>query len=59
VNGGWLPPGFGTPPSPPSPPPPPPAGGSTGCTMPDPFVILGGGTCVNGGWLPPGFVIGG
>jgi hypothetical protein len=21
---------------------------------PDPFVALGGGTCVNGGWLPPG-----
>jgi len=24
---------------------------------PDPFVVLGGGTCVNGGWLPPGMVI--
>ena len=29
-----------------------------GCTIPDPFVIFGGGRCVNGGWLPPG-VIGG
>jgi hypothetical protein len=25
-----------------------------GCTTPDPFVALGGGTCVNGGWFPPG-----
>src|SRR5262245_39394146 len=25
-----------------------------GCATPDPFVTLGGGTCVNGGWLPPG-----
>jgi glucose/arabinose dehydrogenase len=25
-----------------------------GCATPDPFVALGGGTCVNGGWLPPG-----
>ena len=25
-----------------------------GCTTPDPFVALGGGTCVNGGWYPPG-----
>jgi endonuclease/exonuclease/phosphatase family metal-dependent hydrolase len=24
------------------------------CSMPDPFVSLGGGKCVNGGWLPPG-----
>lgn len=29
----------------------PPAGG---CSGPDPFATLGGGTCVNGGWLPPG-----
>jgi hypothetical protein len=29
---------------------PPPAGG---CATPDPFVSLGGGTCMNGGWLPP------
>ncbi len=25
-----------------------------GCTTPDPFVALGGGTCVGGGWFPPG-----
>jgi hypothetical protein len=25
-----------------------------GCTTPDPFVAMGGGTCVNGAWLPPG-----
>jgi hypothetical protein len=33
-----------------------PSTGSTGggCTTPDPFAALGGGTCVNGGWLPPG-----
>jgi glucose/arabinose dehydrogenase len=24
------------------------------CASPDPFVVMGGGTCVNGGWLPPG-----
>jgi glucose/arabinose dehydrogenase len=50
-------------PTPPAPPPaptptqpapstPPPA--NTGCTTPDPFVSMGGGTCYNGGWLPPG-----
>ncbi len=27
---------------------------SAGCSIPDPFTSLGGGTCVNGGWLPPG-----
>jgi glucose/arabinose dehydrogenase len=32
-------------------PTPPP--GPVVCTTPDPFVSLGGGTCVNGGWLPP------
>jgi exonuclease III len=31
---------------------PPPA--APGCASPDPFVALGGGTCVTGGWLPPG-----
>ena len=31
--------------------PSPPAGG---CTTPDPFGAMGGGTCHNGGWLPPG-----
>jgi hypothetical protein len=35
--------------------PPPPAGppGGNSCTTPDPFVVLGGGTCLNGGWRPP------
>jgi glucose/arabinose dehydrogenase len=33
------------------PPAPPPA--FSGCTTPDPFTALGGGTCVNGGWFPP------
>ncbi len=29
-------------------------GGGTvsGCTTPDPFAAIGGGTCVNGGWVP-------
>jgi hypothetical protein len=31
--------------------PPPP---TSACTTPDPFISLGGGTCVNSGWLPPG-----
>ena len=46
--GGTLgaPAGGGT--APPPPPPPPP----TGCTTPDPFTAIGGGTCVNGGWVP-------
>ena len=26
----------------------------TTCGTPDPFAILGGGTCANGGWYPPG-----
>ena len=26
---------------------------TTGCSTPDPFAAMGGGTCVNGGWLPP------
>jgi hypothetical protein len=33
-----------------------PPGGGPACATPDPFVALGGGTCVNGGWLPPGIV---
>ncbi len=38
-----------------SPAPPPPTGsGSTGCSTPDPFVAIGGGTCVSGGWIPGG-----
>ncbi len=60
VNGGWLPPGMSagpiTPaPTPviPAPIPAPPGNGTTGCTTPDPYVSLGGGTCANGGWLPP------
>jgi endonuclease/exonuclease/phosphatase family metal-dependent hydrolase len=28
-----------------------------GCTGPDPFAVLGGGTCYRGGWLPPGMPI--
>lgn len=28
-----------------------------GCTGPDPFAALGGGTCYRGGWLPPGMPI--
>jgi hypothetical protein len=36
----------------PTPTPQPPAPG--GCTTPDPFVAIGGGTCVNGGWVPRG-----
>src|SRR5690348_17208212 len=36
--------------------PPPPSGSSSSCSTPDPFVAIGGGTCVNGGWLPPGMV---
>lgn len=39
-------------------PPPPTGGGSgsptSGCSTPDPFASIGGGTCVNGGWLPGG-----
>jgi hypothetical protein len=41
---------FVAPPPPPLPPPPPPSG----CTTPDPFASIGGGTCVNGGWTPGG-----
>jgi hypothetical protein len=60
VNGGWLPPGYGA--SAPAPssslsqtPQLPSFGPSTpplGCLGNDPFVSIGGGTCVNGGWLP-------
>ena len=31
------------------------SGGSSGCSTPDPFASLGGGSCSNGQWLPPGF----
>jgi hypothetical protein len=30
-----------------------------GCTGPDPFAAMGGGTCVNGGWVPAGTPTGG
>jgi hypothetical protein len=33
---------------------PAPAPAPGGCTTPDPFVAIGGGSCVNGGWLPRG-----
>ena len=46
-----------------APPPSAPNGGETpapppvvypgGCTTPDPFTAMGGGTCLNGGWFPP------
>jgi hypothetical protein len=45
TRGGGITPGPA-----PGPTPPPP----TGCTTPDPFVSIGGGTCVNGGWVPRG-----
>ena len=28
-----------------------------GCTTPDPFVAMGGGTCANGGWMPLGAAV--
>jgi hypothetical protein len=46
-----LPPVAKLPPTSPPPPVGPPGGNS--CTTPDPFVVLGGGTCSNGGWRPP------
>ena len=47
---------VGLPPSAPPPPatPPPPPSVPGGCTIPDPFVSLGGGTCFSGDWWPPG-----
>lgn len=66
-NGGWLPPGMAPPgghsapapaPAPtPAPAPVPQPTGTQGCTTPDPFTSLGGGTCYNGGWLPPGMAV--
>ncbi len=59
-NGGWFPPGMPLAPAPAPAPASPPVAiaqvvpGTDGCTTPDPFVVLGGGTCRNGGWLPPG-----
>ena len=48
----WLPP------APSSPFPTPPGPGPHTCTIADPFVVLGGGTCVDGNWLPPGMAPG-
>lgn len=50
------------PPAQPSAPSLPPPTSSVGnmpapaCVTPDPFAVLGGGTCHNGGWLPPGMI---
>ncbi len=33
------------------------APGYGGCTTPDPFAALGGGTCFQSGWYPPGYPI--
>jgi hypothetical protein len=44
-------------PSPSPAPAPAPAPSTGGCTTPDPFVALGGGTCYQGNWLPPGMPI--
>ncbi len=61
ADGNWLPPGItppGTPapipPTPPTPTPAPPTAAPSTCPGPDPFAILGGGTCANGDWYPPG-----
>lgn len=54
LNGGWLPPGHPLLSGSPSPAPPP----SSSCTIPDPFVSIGGGVCINGGWIPREFRIG-
>ena len=49
--------GAALPPPPPPPPPPTPTPTptpTTGCSGPDPFASIGGGSCVNGGWVPGG-----
>ena len=57
-NGGWYPPGFGTsiatvPAAPATAAPTTNVSAAAGgCRAPDPFVAIGGGTCINGGWLP-------
>lgn len=64
-NGGWLPPGMPIPsgttqpaPTPtPAPAPSPTPSTPQGCFTPDPFAVMGGGTCYNGGWLPPGMAV--
>ena len=66
-EGGWLPPGMVVPSSSPVTPVPTspatqpaapvtPPTDTGGCTTPDPFAAMGGGTCYAGGWLPPGMV---
>jgi Bacterial Ig domain len=72
VNGNWLPPGMdssshpsssgstgttGSTGSSSSSSPSSPSSSSGGCTTPDPFSALGGGTCANGNWLPPGMTV--
>ena len=46
--------GGGSPgaPAPPPPTPRPTPAPTLGCTTPDPFASIGGGTCVSGGWVP-------
>src|SRR6185295_714139 len=61
-NGGWLPPGLfpsgvGVTTPAPTPTPNPAASSRSGCSTPDPFVVMGGGTCSNGGWYPPGMLV--
>ncbi len=46
--------GIGSTPTPSTPAPTTPTAPSTGCSTPDPFAAIGGGTCVNGGWRPSG-----
>jgi hypothetical protein len=65
LNGGWLPPGMTVSVEgdtlgdtrPPSEPGTVQVTAPTNCITPDPFVALGGGTCVQGNWLPPGMVL--
>ncbi|MGH9408140.1 MAG: hypothetical protein ACRD1V_01650 [Vicinamibacterales bacterium] len=62
VNGGWIPGGMMSTPSvasasttttaPTSSSTSTSSSSSAGCTIPDPFTSIGGGTCVNGGWIP-------
>lgn len=64
VNGGWIPAGMSAPSSSASSSSTPSTSStstvvitsstpsSAGCTISDPFVSIGGGTCVNGGWIP-------
>lgn len=58
VDGGWIPgpaPSTSTTTATPTVDPPPTvasASSAATCTIPDPFVSVGGGHCVNGGWIP-------